>query len=332
MTATANSNSVLSPQSSVLSFRRQSSASKTYSRAGRLVADLRHNRYVYLMLVPVVVYYLIFHYGPMYGAIIAFKDFSPAQGILGSPWIGLQNFQDFFGSVYLVRLLRNTLAINVLDIILGFPAPIILALLLNELTSQKFKRMVQTITYLPHFMSLVVVVGIIIDFLARDGLVNNLLAPFGVHPTPFMQEAGWYWILYVGSGIWQAVGWGSIIYLAAIATVDPTLYEAAVMDGANSWHQIWHITVPGILPMILTLLILRVGMMMSVGYEKTLLMYNPSTFDTADVISSYVYRKGVLGMDYSFTAAVGLFNSAINFAFLIAANRLSRRMSQTSLW
>jgi putative aldouronate transport system permease protein len=298
----------------------------------RLAADLRRNRYVYLMLVPVVVYYLIFHYGPMYGAIIAFKDFSPAQGILGSPWIGLQNFQDFFSSVYLVRLLRNTLAINVLDIILGFPAPIILALLLNELTSQKFKRMVQTITYLPHFMSLVVVVGIIIDFLARDGLVNNLLIPFGVQPTAFMQEAGWYWILYVGSGIWQAVGWGSIIYLAAIATVDPTLYEAAVMDGANRFRQMWHITVPGILPMILTLLILRVGMMMSVGYEKTLLMYNPSTFDTADVISSYVYRKGVLGMDYSFTAAVGLFNSAINFAFLIAANRLSRRMSSTSLW
>jgi putative aldouronate transport system permease protein len=298
----------------------------------RLAADLRRNRYVYLMLLPVVAYYLIFHYGPMYGAIIAFKDFSPAQGILGSPWVGLQNFQDFFSSVYLVRLLRNTLAINVLDIILGFPAPIILALLLNELTSQKFKRMVQTITYLPHFMSLVVVVGIIIDFLARDGLVNNLLGTVGIQSTPFMQEANWYWILYVGSGIWQAVGWGSIIYLAAIATVDPTLYEAAVMDGANRWRQMWHITVPGILPMILTLLILRVGMMMSVGYEKTLLMYNPSTFDTADVISSYVYRKGVLGMDYSFTAAVGLFNSAINFGFLIAANRLSRRMSQTSLW
>jgi putative aldouronate transport system permease protein len=321
--------------SDVRSFPLRRARAKPVATTGfgqRLAADLRRNRYVYLMLLPVVIYYLIFHYGPMYGAIIAFKDFSPALGILGSPWIGLQNFQDFFSSVYLVRLLRNTLAINVLDIILGFPAPIILALLLNELTSQKFKRMVQTITYLPHFMSLVVVVGIIIDFLARDGLVNKLLTPFGVQPTPFMQEAGWYWILYVGSGIWQAAGWGSIIYLAAIATVDPTLYEAAVMDGANRWHQMWNITVPGILPMVLTLLILRVGMMMSVGYEKTLLMYNPSTFDTADVISSYVYRKGVLGMDYSFSAAVGLFNSAINFAFLIAANRLSRRMSQTSLW
>ena len=297
-----------------------------------LATDLRRNRYIYLMLSPVVAYYLLFHYGPMYGAIIAFKDFSPAQGILGSPWIGLQNFQDFFSSVYLIRLLRNTLAINVLDILLGFPAPIVLALLLNEVTSSRFKRMVQTITYLPHFMSLVVVVGILIDFLARDGLINNLLGALQIQPTAFMQEAGWYWILYVGSGIWQAVGWGSIIYLASIATVDPTLYEASVMDGANRFRQMWHITLPGIMPMIVTLLILRVGMMMSVGYEKTLLMYNPSTYDTADVISSYVYRKGVLGMDYGFSAAVGLFNSAINFVFLIAANRLSRRMNQTGLW
>jgi putative aldouronate transport system permease protein len=298
----------------------------------RLIADLRRNRYIYLMLLPVVAYYLIFHYGPMYGAIIAFKDFSPAQGILGSPWIGFQNFSDFFGSVYLWRLLRNTLAINVLDVVLGFPAPIILALLLNELNSARFKRLVQTITYLPHFMSLVVVVGILIDFMARDGLFNNLLSAIGIAPTPFMQEAGWYWILYVGSGIWQAVGWGSIIYLAAVATVDPTLYEAAVVDGATRWRQMWHITLPGIMPMVITLLILRVGMLMSVGYEKTLLMYNPSTFDTADVISSYVYRKGVLGMDYGFSAAVGLFNSAINFALLLAANRVSRRMNQTSLW
>jgi putative aldouronate transport system permease protein len=298
----------------------------------RLARDLRRNRHIYLMLLPVVGYYLIFHYGPMYGAIIAFKEFSPGQGILGSPWVGLQNFEEFFSGVFLLRLLRNTMAINVLDIVFGFPAPIILALLLNELTTQRFKRMVQTITYLPHFMSLVVVVGILVDFLARDGLINKLLGTVGIPATPFMQQAGWYWFLYVGSGIWQAVGWGSIIYLASIASVDPTLYEAAVMDGANRWRQMWHITLPGIMPMVVTLLILRVGMMMSVGYEKTLLMYNPSTFETADVISSYVYRKGVLGMDYSFTAAVGLFNSVINFAFLIAANRLSRHMNQTSLW
>ena len=284
------------------------------------------------MLAPVIAYYVIFHYGPMYGAIIAFKDFSPAEGILGSPWIGLQNFQDFFGSVYILRLIRNTLAINVLDVIFGFPAPIVLALLLNELTNQHFKRWVQTITYLPHFMSLVVVVGIMIDFLARGGLINNVLGIVGIQSTAFIQESNWYWILYVGSSIWQSVGWGSIIYLAAIANVDPALYEAAVVDGANRWRQMLHITLPGIMPMIVTLLILRIGMMMSVGYEKTILLYNPSTYDTADVISSYVYRKGVLGMDYGFSAAVGLFNSVINFAFLFAANRLSRRANQMSLW
>jgi len=310
---------------------REATAPQTGFRA-RLARDVRRNRYVYLMLAPVVLYYLVFHYGPMYGAIIAFKDFTPAQGILGSPWLGLQNFQDFFGSVYIVRLLRNTLAINIFDVVFGFPAPIILALLLNELTTVRFKRMVQTITYLPHFMSLVVVVGIMIDFLARDGLINTLFGAIGIPSTAFMQEAGWYWTLYVGSNIWQSVGWGSIIYLAAIANVDPTLYEAAVVDGANRWRQLWHITLPGIMPIIVTLLILRIGMMMSVGYEKTILMYNPSTFDTADVISSYVYRKGVLGMDYGFSAAVGLFNSAINFAFLFAANRFSGRMNQTSLW
>jgi putative aldouronate transport system permease protein len=298
----------------------------------RVAADFRRNKYVYLMLAPVVVYYLVFHYGPMYGAIIAFKDYSPAQGILGSPWIGLENFQEFFGSVYILRLLRNTLAINILDLVFGFPAPIILALLLNELTSQRFKRLIQSVTYLPHFMSLVVVVGIMFDFLARDGLINAILGIFGVPSTAFMQDANWYWVLFVGSSIWQAVGWGSIIYLAAIATVDPTLYEAAVMDGANRWRQMRHITLPGIMPMIVTLLILRIGMLMSVGYEKTILMYNPSTYDTADVISSYVYRKGVLGMDYGFSAAVGLFNSIINFAFLFAANRMSRRVNQVSLW
>jgi putative aldouronate transport system permease protein len=302
------------------------------SLKSRIVQDLRRNRYVYAMLAPVIAYYIIFHYAPMYGAIIAFKEFTPAQGILGSPWIGLQNFQDFFSGVFVVRLLRNTLAINVLDVIFGFPAPIILALLLNELTSQRFKRLVQTITYLPHFMSLVVVVGIMIDFLARDGLINNLLGVFGIQSTAYMQNANWYWTLYVGSSIWQSVGWGSIIYLASIASVDPTLYEAAVVDGANRWRQMWHITLPGIMPMVVTLLILRVGMMMSIGYEKTILMYNPSTYDTADVISSYVYRKGVLGADFGFSAAVGLFNSVINFAFLMAANRLSRYSNQTSLW
>jgi putative aldouronate transport system permease protein len=290
--------------------------------------DLRRNKHVYLMLVPVLLYYLIFHYGPMYGAVIAFEDFNPIKGVFGSKWVGLQNFQDFFSSVYFGRLLFNTVAISVLDLIFGFPAPIILALLINELRWNPFKRLVQTVTYLPHFVSVVVVVGMMVDFFARDGLVNQLLGT----NVSYMQSAEWFRQLFVGSGIWQHVGWLSIVYLAAIATIDPQLYDAAKVDGADRFRQMWHITIPGILPTIVILLILRMGMLMSVGYEKIILMYNPLTYETADVISTYVFRRGILQADFSFSAAVGLFNSAINFALLIGANRISRRLSGHSLW
>jgi putative aldouronate transport system permease protein len=284
------------------------------------------------MALPVLAYYLIFHYGPMYGALIAFKDFIPSRGIWGSPWVGFDNFSDFFNGLFFWRLIRNTLAINVLDVVLGFPAPIILALLLNEVTSDAFKRTVQTITYMPHFISIVVVVGLVIDFLARDGLINQVLATFGVQPTAFLQEPRWYWFIYVASGIWQSIGWGSIIYLAAIAGINPSLYEAAKVDGAGRFRQIWNITIPGILPTIMLLLILRIGAMMNLGYEKTILLYNPLVLETADVISTFVFRKGILETDYGFSAAVGLFNSVINFALLIIANRLSRRFTQSGLW
>jgi putative aldouronate transport system permease protein len=292
--------------------------------------DLRRNKHVYLMLLPVLLYYLIFHYGPMYGAVIAFEDFNPVRGVFGSKWVGLQNFQDFFSSVYFGRLIFNTVAISVLDLIFGFPAPIILALLINELRWNPFKRLVQTVTYLPHFISVVVVVGMLVDFFARDGLVNQLM--FTSDPVAYLQSPEWFRQLFVGSGIWQHVGWGSIVYLAAIATIDPQLYDAAKVDGADRFRQMWHITIPGILPTIVILLILRMGMMMSVGYEKIILMYNPLTYETADVISTYVFRRGILQADFSFSAAVGLFNSVINFALLIAANRISRRLTEHSLW
>ena len=302
-------------------------------RQGRwrtVTRDLRRNKHVYLMLLPVLLYYVIFHYGPMYGAVIAFQDFNPVKGILGSRWVGLQNFQDFFSSVYIGRLIFNTLAINVLDIVFGFPAPIILALLINELRWNPFRRLVQTVTYLPHFISVIVVVGMLFDFFARDGLVNQILAT--PDPVAYMQSADWFRQLFVGSGIWQHVGWGSIVYLAAIATIDPQLYDAAKVDGADRFRQIWHITIPGILPTIVILLILRMGAMMTVGYEKIILMYNPLTYETADVISTYVFRRGILQADFSFSAAVGLFNSVINFGLLIAANRISRRLTEHSLW
>lgn len=297
-----------------------------------LVKDARRNKHIYLMLAPVVAWYLLFHYVPMYGAQIAFRDFSVTQGIWGSPWVGFANFLAYFRGFYFWRLIRNTILINVLDLVLGFPAPIVLALLLNEVRSTTFKRAVQTITYMPHFVSLIVVVGIVIDFLARDGLVNQLLGSLGLSPVPFMQRPEWFRIIYVGSGIWQHVGWGSIIYLAALSRVDPTLYEAAMVDGAGRWRQLLHVTLPGIAPTIVILLILRIGTMMAVGFEKIILMYNPLTYETADVISSYVYRKGILEADYGFSSAVGLFNSAINFSLLLIANTISRRVNETSLW
>ncbi len=310
--------------------RRQAGA---VSRTWRtLVKDVKRNRYIYLMLAPVVAWYLLFCYGPMYGAQIAFRDFTPARGIWGSPWVGLANLQAFFKGFFFWRLVRNTLSINLLDLALGFPAPIILALLLNEVRSNGLKRLVQTITYMPHFISLVVVVGLLIEFLSREGLVNNLLGMVGIAPIGFLARPEWFQFIYVASGIWQHVGWGSIIYLAALSQVDPTLYEAATVDGAGRFRQLVHITLPGIAPTIIILLILRIGAMMAVGSEKILLMYNPSTYETADVLSTYVYRRGILDMDFGYSTAVGLVNSLVNFGLLVIANTISRRVNETSLW
>ncbi|QOT11073.1 sugar ABC transporter permease [Paenibacillus sp. JNUCC32] len=294
--------------------------------------DIVRNRYIYLILLPVVAYYIIFHYGPMYGLQIAFKDYGLADGIWGSPWMGFAHFESFFGNYYFWRLIRNTLLINIYELLFAFPASIILALLLNEIRRSFFKRIVQTISYLPHFISIVVVVGMMIDFFARDGLVNHLLGIFGLEPIAFMQEPGWFRFMYVSSGVWQGIGWGSIIYLAAIANIDPTLYDAARIDGAGRWKQTLHITLPGIMPTIVILLILNMGSMLSVGSEKIILMYNPMTYETADVISTYVFRKGILGADFGYTAAVGLFNSVISFILIVLANSISKRVSEHKLW
>ncbi|WP_373312716.1 ABC transporter permease [Paenibacillus glycanilyticus] len=287
---------------------------------------------VYLMALPVLAYYIIFHYGPMYGLQIAFKDFQPSDGIWGSTWVGFKHFESFFNGIYFWRLITNTVLLNLYELLFGFPAAIILALLLNEIRKSSFKRIVQSISYLPHFISIVVVAGMMVDFLSRTGLVNQLLGSFGIQPIDFLMEEGWFRFLYVSSGVWQGVGWGSIIYLAAISGIDPTLYEAARIDGAGRWRQTLNVTLPGIMPTIIILLILQMGNMMSVGSEKVLLLYNPLTYSTADVISTYVYRKGVLEASYSFTAAVGLFNSIISFILIVAANKISKRFSETKLW
>ncbi|MCW1968517.1 MAG: ABC transporter permease subunit [Anaerolineae bacterium] len=298
----------------------------------RVVKDFKRNKGIYVMLLPVLLYYAVFHYGPMYGAQIAFRDFTPVRGITGSTWVGLENFQEFFNGIYFWRLLRNTWTIGLLDVLFGFPAPIIFALLLNEVTNEKFERFVQTTSYLPYFISVVVVVGLIIDFFARDGLINEILGLHGDARIGFMSKPSYYWAIYVGSGVWQTFGYGSIIYLAAISNIDPQLYDAAKVDGAGRFRQLLNVTLPGITPTIITLFILRIGAMLSIGSEKTILMYNPLVYETADIISSYVYRTGVLNGDYSLTAAVGLFNSAINFILLLLANYISRRRSETSLF
>ena len=265
-----------------------------------LVRDLTRNKYVYLMAVPVLAYYALFHYGPMYGAIIAFKDFNPVEGILGSPWAGLKHFASFVSSYYFVRILRNTLIINLGILVFGFPMPILLALLLNELRPGGVKRVVQTVSYLPHFISIMVVCGIIINFTSRLGLVNDIIAALGGTRSSLLLNPEMFRPIYVLSDVWQTMGWGSIIYLAALSAIDPQLYEAAEMDGAGRLRKIWSISIPGILPTVVILLILRMGTMMSIGFEKVLLLVNQSTLETGDVISSFVYRRG----SWSSTSAI----------------------------
>ncbi len=294
--------------------------------------DWKRNRSLYFIMIPVLIFYILFHYKPMYGAIIAFKEYSPALGVTGSPWVGFANFTRFFKSVYFVRLIRNTILLSVYNLILGFPAPIILALLLNEVRNKKFKSITQTVTYLPHFISLIVVTGMLTDFSMTTGLFNDVITMFGGKSSPLLQDPKLYRSIYVLSSIWQEVGWGSIIYLSALAGVDSQLYEAAQIDGAGKWKQLIHVTLPAIAPVIVIMFILKMGSLMNMGYEKTILLYNPSTYETADIISSYIYRIGLLEQDWSYSTAIGLFNSAINFGLLLFTNRMSKRYSETSLW
>ncbi|MDR2786700.1 MAG: ABC transporter permease subunit [Treponema sp.] len=294
--------------------------------------DFRKNKYLYLMLLPVVVYFGLFHYQPMLGLQIAFKDYSFRKGIWASPWVGFSHFIDFFKSYYFVRLLRNTLFISLSDLIWGFPAPIILALLINELRWNFFKRAVQSITYLPHFISLVVVAGMIKDFFGLNGLANTFVSTLGLEKINFFLEGEYFVPIYIGSNIWQHIGWGTIIYLAALSSIDPQLYEAARIDGAGKIRQIIHITIPGILSTIVILLILRTGRALNVGSEKILLLYNPAIYENADVISTFVYRKGLEEANYSYATAVGFFNSVVNFIIISLTNAFSRKVSETSLW
>jgi putative aldouronate transport system permease protein len=305
---------------------------KLNSFTARARRDIIKNKELYLLVLPVVLYYLIFHYKPMYGAIIAFKEFSPAKGILGSPWVGLKNFRAFFQSFYFFRVLKNTVTISFTSIVFGFPAPIILALLINELRKKWFTRTVQTITYLPHFISLVVVCGMLRDFVTDTGVISQIVSMFTGKNVDLLTVSQYFVPIYVGSDIWQGVGWGSIIYLSALAGIDQEQYEAASIDGCGRWKQTIHITIPGIMPTVVILLILRLGSILNVGFEKIILLYNPVIYETSDVISSLVYRRGLQEFSFSFSSAVGLFNSLVNFTLVFFANWLSRKVNDTSLW
>lgn len=294
---------------------------------------LKKEKYLWLLVLPGIIWYIIFAYIPMYGLVIAFKNFSPFKGIWKSPWVGFMWFEQFFSSQFFWRLIRNTLLLNIYNIVFAFPVPIILALLLNEIQHTWYKRIAQTISYLPHFISTVVVVGMMVNFLSPvGGIVNRIIEALGGQKINFMIEPKWFRTLYIASGIWQSAGWGSIIYLAALSGIDTELYEAATVDGASKVRQIWHISIPGILPTIVIMLILNLGRILSVGFEKIILMYNPATYETADVINTYVYRRGIVSGEYSFGAAVGLFQSVANFLFIVAANKFSRKVSEISLW
>lgn len=293
---------------------------------------IRKNKAVYLMVLPVIIYYILFHYKPMYGIIISFMDYNPRRGISGSQWVGMKHFIDFFTGPYFWRLLGNTLKLSLSTLIFGFPVPIILALLINELRNKKFSKAVQTITYMPHFVSMVVLCAMIRQFVGANGFITNFLSMFGYDGGNLLNH-GEYWIpIYVISNIWQGAGWGSIVYLAALTGIDSELYDAAKVDGANRWKQTLNVTIPCILPIIIIMLIMRVGQIMGVGYEKTILLYNEGIYDVADIISTYVYRRGLLDRQFSFSTAVGLFNSVVNFILVIGANQISKKTTETSLW
>lgn len=298
----------------------------------RLLTSIARQKNIYIMLIPVIAYYVLFAYVPMFGNIMAFQDYKITRGIFESNFVGFKHFNSFLNDVYFWRLIKNTIRINVYGLVFGFPAPIIFALLLNEVRNISFKKTVQTITYMPHFISTVIICGMITSFVAREGVINSIIVSLGGSPLEFMTDPKYFVGIYTISGIWQNMGWSSIIYISALSSIDQELYEAASIDGASRWKQTIHITIPGILPTVSILLIMQIGQMLSVGFEKVMLLYNPSIYETADIISTYVYRQGILGANYSYSAAVGLFNSVVNFILLVSVNAFSRKISGNGLF
>lgn len=301
-------------------------------RLNLIKKDLKLNRTIYFLAIPMIVYYILFSYIPMYGAVIAFQNYKPTLGILGSEWVGFEHFQTFFHNHFFWRLIRNTVLLSIYDILFSFPAPILLALLLNEIRHTAYKRIVQTVSYIPHFISLVVICGMIKDFTSVDGIFNDLRALLGLQRVNMLQESSFFRFIYTTSGIWSGIGWGSIIYLSALTAINQELYEAAEIDGAGRFKQALYVTLPGIASTVIIMLIIKIGSVMSIGADKVLLLYNSSTYETADIISTYVYRLGIAGGKFSYTTAVGLFNTVINLILVTSANKISRKHSEYSLW
>lgn len=287
---------------------------------------------LYLFLLPAIIYFIVFQYVPMYGVLIAFKDFTPSLGILGSPWVGFENFTRFFDSYQFWDLIKNSLGLSIFQLIIGFPMPIIIALLLNQMIHEKYKRFVQTVIYAPHFISIVVLAGMVFVFFSDKGLINSVVTLFGGKAITFMSEPSWFKPLYIGSGVWQETGWACIVYLAALAGVSPEIHEAATMDGANKWQRILHVDIPAIMPTAIILLILSVGNLMNLGFEKAYLMQTPLNQPAAEIIPTYVYKVGLQQAEYSFGAAVGLFNSVVNLILLFIVNKTAKKFSGSGLW
>jgi putative aldouronate transport system permease protein len=297
-----------------------------------LARDFERHRSVYLFFLPVFLFYTIFRYLPYGGLVIAFQKYNLFKGISGSPWVGFENFTQFLTGPYFLRLLRNTFLISFYSLIFGFPSPVIFALMLNELRPGKVKKVIQTISYMPHFISLVVVCGMVNDFCRERGLINAILGGLGFQTVNLLSVPGLFRPIFVTSGIWQGLGWSSIIYLATLSGVNPDLYDAAAIDGAGRIRRIIHVSLPALVPVITVQLIMRVGHILSVGFEKVILLYNPMTYETADVISSYLYRYGLQQANYSLGTAAGLFNSVVNLTILVLVNQIFKRGFQESLW
>ncbi|GMA27401.1 ABC transporter permease [Arenivirga flava] len=293
---------------------------------------IRRDWQLYTLVLLPLAFFLIFRYLPMAGNVIAFRRFQPGGSIFGEEWVGLRYVEMFLNDPTFWNVFGNTLTIGLVSLLIAFPAPIILALLLNEVRTRYFKRFVQTVSYLPHFLSIVIIAGMLLQLLSLEGTVNQVVRAFGGDAVPFMQRPEWFLTVYVSSEVWQTVGWGTILYLAALTQIDQSLYEAARIDGANRWKQTLHVTLPGIRPTMITLLILNIGTFMAVGFEKILLIYNPLTYPTADVIATYLYRVGLESNNFSYAAAIGMFEALIGLTLILSANAISRRVVGTSLW